>query len=123
MNLRICAGIYSTLFLIVEPPWRERYVKKELETAISRTPWQPTRAPNPSPGLEKFAIDSSTARRVRKQWTDEHRATRKTGSGRRKVTSARDDRHLLRMGVNSRTASFSRWSTATGVLMSASSIR
>ncbi|GFS89945.1 uncharacterized protein TNCV_506751 [Trichonephila clavipes] len=25
------------------------------------------------------------------QWTDEHRTTRKTGSGRRNVTSARDD--------------------------------
>ncbi|GFU38295.1 transposable element Tc1 transposase [Trichonephila clavipes] len=51
----------------------------------------------------------------------------KTGSGRRKVTSARDDRHLSRMAVNDRTASSwqlaARWSTATGVLMSASSIR
>ncbi|GFU92923.1 transposable element Tc1 transposase [Trichonephila clavipes] len=55
------------------------------------------------------------------------RTTRKTGSGRRKVTSARDDLHLLRMTVYNRTA-FSRqltayWSTATGVLMLASSIR
>ncbi|GFX33054.1 transposable element Tc1 transposase [Trichonephila clavipes] len=63
---------------------------------------------------------------VWKQWTDEH-CTRKTGSGRRKVTSARDDRHLLHMAVNDRTV-FSRklaarWSTAAGVLMSASSIR
>ncbi|GFU86202.1 hypothetical protein TNCV_368601 [Trichonephila clavipes] len=37
-----------------------------------------------------------------------------------------DNRHLLRMAVNDRTASFrqfaARWSTATGVLMSASSI-
>ncbi|GFX84848.1 uncharacterized protein TNCV_4996801 [Trichonephila clavipes] len=44
-----------------------------------------------------------------------------------KVTSARDDRQLLRMAVNDRTASSSRlaerWSTVTGVLMSASSIR
>ncbi|GFX43217.1 transposable element Tc1 transposase [Trichonephila clavipes] len=65
--------------------------------------------------------------RVWKQWTDEHRTTRKTGSGRRKVTSARDDRHLLYMVVNypktfSRQLA-ARWSTATGVLMSASSIR
>ncbi|PRD36641.1 UNVERIFIED_CONTAM: hypothetical protein NCL1_08022 [Trichonephila clavipes] len=65
--------------------------------------------------------------RVWKQWTDEPRTTRETGSGRRKVSSARDDRHLLRIAVNDRTA-FSRqltahWSTATGVLMSASSIR
>ncbi|GFW05256.1 hypothetical protein TNCV_3357751 [Trichonephila clavipes] len=43
--------------------------------------------------------------RVWKQWTDEHRTTRKTGSGRRKVTSARDDRHLLRMVVNDRKTS------------------
>ncbi|GFX31689.1 transposable element Tc1 transposase [Trichonephila clavipes] len=61
---------------------------------------------------------------VWKQWTDEHRATRNTGSGRRKVTSARDDRHLLRMLVNDRTASSRQlaacWSTATGVLMSTS---
>ncbi|GFU83004.1 transposable element Tcb2 transposase [Trichonephila clavipes] len=51
----------------------------------------------------------------------------KMGSGRRKVTSARDGRHLLRITVNDRAASSSqlatRLSTATGVLMSASSIR
>ncbi|GFV62894.1 transposable element Tcb2 transposase [Trichonephila clavipes] len=65
--------------------------------------------------------------RVGKQWTDEHRTTRKTDSGRWKVTSASDDRHLPRMAVNDRTAPSrqlaARWSTATGVLMSASSIR
>ncbi|GFU29619.1 hypothetical protein TNCV_2408451 [Trichonephila clavipes] len=42
-------------------------------------------------------------------------------------TPACDDRHLLRMAVNDRTASSrklaARWSTTTGVLMSASSIR
>ncbi|GFV81022.1 transposable element Tcb2 transposase [Trichonephila clavipes] len=64
--------------------------------------------------------------RVWKQWTDEHRTTRKTSSERRKVTSMRDDRPLLRMAVNDRLAS-SRlltacWSTATSVLMSTSSI-
>ncbi|GFW47978.1 uncharacterized protein TNCV_2401651 [Trichonephila clavipes] len=56
--------------------------------------------------------------RVWKQSTDEHRTFRKTGSGRRKVTSARDDRQLLRMAVNDHTASTrqlaARWSTATG---------
>ncbi|GFU38387.1 transposable element Tcb2 transposase [Trichonephila clavipes] len=61
------------------------------------------------------------------QWTHEHRTTRKTGRGRRKVTSVRDDRHLLQMAVNDRTASSrqltARWSTATAALMSASSIR
>ncbi|GFU59666.1 uncharacterized protein TNCV_3186341 [Trichonephila clavipes] len=34
------------------------------------------------------------------RWTDERWTTRKIGSGRRKVTSARDDRHLLRMALN-----------------------
>ncbi|GFY27342.1 transposable element Tc1 transposase [Trichonephila clavipes] len=71
--------------------------------------------------------NSSTVMRVWEQWTDEHRITRKTGNGRRKVTSARDDRHLLCMAVNDSTASsrqlVARWSTATGVLMSASSFR
>ncbi|GFU68061.1 transposable element Tcb2 transposase [Trichonephila clavipes] len=43
--------------------------------------------------------------RVWKKWTDEHQTTRKTGSGRRKVTSARDGRHLLRMAMNDCTAS------------------
>ncbi|GFW46155.1 transposable element Tcb2 transposase [Trichonephila clavipes] len=54
---------------------------------------------------ESAGCPNSTVRRVRKRWTDEHKTTRKTGSGRRKVTSARDDRHLLRMDVNDRTAS------------------
>ncbi|GFW80021.1 transposable element Tcb2 transposase [Trichonephila clavipes] len=63
--------------------------------------------------------------RVWKKWTDEHRITRKTGSGRRKVTSSRDDGHLLRMAVNDH-KTFSRkltahCSTAAGLLMSASS--
>ncbi|GFX79006.1 retrotransposable element Tf2 protein type 1 [Trichonephila clavipes] len=71
--------------------------------------------------------NSSTVMRVWKQWTDEHRTNRKTGSGQRKVTSACNDRHLLHMAVNDRTTSSrqlaARWSTATGILMSASSIR
>ena len=71
--------------------------------------------------------NSSTVIRVQKQCTDEHQTTQKPGSGRRKVMSTRDNRHLLRMAVNDRTASSrklaARWSTVTGVLMSASSIR
>ncbi|GFW97178.1 hypothetical protein TNCV_631831 [Trichonephila clavipes] len=43
--------------------------------------------------------------RVRKPWTNEHRTTRKAGSGLRKVTSARGDGQLLRMVPNARTAS------------------
>ncbi|GFW00634.1 transposable element Tc1 transposase [Trichonephila clavipes] len=71
--------------------------------------------------------NSSPVIRVWKQWTDDHRTTRKTGSGRRKVTSARNNRDLLRMVVKDRIASSrqltARWSPATDVLMSASSIR
>ncbi|GFX80937.1 transposable element Tcb2 transposase [Trichonephila clavipes] len=43
--------------------------------------------------------------RVWKRWTDEDRTTRKTGSERWNMTSARDDRHLLRMVGNDRTVS------------------
>ncbi|GFS89744.1 transposable element Tc1 transposase [Trichonephila clavipes] len=71
--------------------------------------------------------NNSTVMRVWKQWTDEHRTTRETGSGRRKVTSVRDDRHLLRMALNDHTGSSrqlaERWSTASGIGMSASLIR
>ncbi|GFX87935.1 transposable element Tcb2 transposase [Trichonephila clavipes] len=78
-------------------------------------------------GGARVQRNSSTMMRVWEQWTDEHRITRKTGNRRRKVTSARDDRHLLCMAVNESTASSrqlaARWSTATGVLMSASSLR
>ncbi|GFU38479.1 uncharacterized protein TNCV_2434251 [Trichonephila clavipes] len=52
-----------------------------------------------------------------RQWTDELRTTQKTGSGQRKVTSARDDRQLFHVTVNDRTTSSRqlapRWSTAT----------
>ncbi|GFV14635.1 transposable element Tc1 transposase [Trichonephila clavipes] len=61
---------------------------------------------------------SSSVMRVWKQWTNEHRTTQKPGSERRKVTSARDDRHLIRMAVNDHAASSrllaARWSTSTG---------
>ncbi|GFX51636.1 uncharacterized protein TNCV_5013391 [Trichonephila clavipes] len=49
--------------------------------------------------------NSSTVMQVWKQWTDEYRTTRNTGSGRRKVTSTGDYRHLLRMVVNDRATS------------------
>ncbi|GFY03246.1 transposable element Tcb1 transposase [Trichonephila clavipes] len=69
----------------------------------------------------------STIMRVSKQWTDEGRTARKSGSGPRNVTSAPDDRRLVRMAQTDRTA-FSRqlaaqWSTATCVSLCASSIR
>ncbi|GFV46304.1 uncharacterized protein TNCV_3231931 [Trichonephila clavipes] len=49
--------------------------------------------------------NSFTEMRVWKQWTDENQKTRKTDSRRREVTSEHDDRNLLRMVVNDRTAS------------------
>ncbi|GFS94130.1 transposable element Tc1 transposase [Trichonephila clavipes] len=65
--------------------------------------------------------------RVSKQWTDEGRTARKSGSGPRNVTSARDDRLLVRMAQTDHTASSrqlaAQWSTATDVSLCASSIR
>ncbi|GFV16919.1 transposable element Tc1 transposase [Trichonephila clavipes] len=65
--------------------------------------------------------------RVSKQWTDEGRRAWKSVSGPRNVTSAREDRRLVRMAQTDRTA-FSKqlaaqWSTATRVSLCASSIR
>ncbi|GFT44555.1 transposable element Tc1 transposase [Trichonephila clavipes] len=65
--------------------------------------------------------------RVSKQWTDEGRTARKSVSGPRNVTLAREDRRLVRMAETDRTA-FSRqlaaqWSTATRVSLCASSIQ
>ncbi|GFT05618.1 uncharacterized protein TNCV_1044821 [Trichonephila clavipes] len=65
--------------------------------------------------------NSFTVMPVWKQWTDEHRTTRKTGNGRRKVTSAHNDRYLLRIVENGRIAYSrqltARYSIATGVIM------
>ncbi|GFV02968.1 transposable element Tc1 transposase [Trichonephila clavipes] len=65
--------------------------------------------------------------RVSKQWTDEGRTTRKSVSGPRNVTSAREDRRLVRMAETDRTASSrqlaAQWSTTTRVSLCASSIR
>ncbi|GFY12555.1 hypothetical protein TNCV_2447461 [Trichonephila clavipes] len=70
--------------------------------------------------------NSSTETRVWKELTEEHRATQKTVSGRRKVTSACDDKHLVRMTMNARAVSSrqlaARWYTVTSVIMSATSI-
>ncbi|GFT06549.1 transposable element Tc1 transposase [Trichonephila clavipes] len=64
--------------------------------------------------------NSSTIMRVSKQWTDEGRTARKSGSGPRNVTSAHDGRRLVRMAQTDRTASsrqlVAQWSTATGFL-------
>ncbi|GFV37979.1 transposable element Tc1 transposase [Trichonephila clavipes] len=65
--------------------------------------------------------------RVSKQWTEEGRLARKSGSGPRNLTSARDDRRLVRMAQTDHTASSrqleAQWSTATRVSLCASSIR
>ncbi|GFV53594.1 transposable element Tc1 transposase [Trichonephila clavipes] len=67
--------------------------------------------------------NSSTITRVSKQWTDEGRTAWKSESGPRNVTSARDDRRLVRMAQTGRTASSrqlaAQWSTATGVSLCA----
>ncbi|GFW36882.1 transposable element Tc1 transposase [Trichonephila clavipes] len=64
--------------------------------------------------------NSSTIMRVSKQWTDEGRTARKSGSGPRNVMSAPDDRRLVRMAQTDRPASSrqlaAQWSTATGFL-------
>ena len=71
--------------------------------------------------------NSSTEIRIWKQWTEERRTTRKTDSRRWKGKSKREDQHLFRIAIDDHTTSSrqltARWSTATGVLMSASSIR
>ncbi|XP_071039865.1 uncharacterized protein [Parasteatoda tepidariorum] len=70
--------------------------------------------------------NSSTVMRAWKQCTNECQTTRKSGSGPRNVTSARDDRHLVRMALTDRTAPSrqlaAQWSIATGVSLCASSI-
>ena len=71
--------------------------------------------------------NSSTVMRVWKQWTDEGRTTRKSGSGSLNVASTRDYRHLVRMVRTDRTDSSrqlaAQWSIATDVSLCASSIR
>nr|XP_042913511.1 uncharacterized protein LOC122273521 [Parasteatoda tepidariorum] len=67
--------------------------------------------------------NSSTVMRAWKQWTNKCQTTR---SGPRNVTSAREDRHLVRMALTDRTAPSrqlaAQWSIATGVSLCASSI-
>ena len=69
---------------------------------------------------------SSTVMWVWKHWTDEHGTTWEIVNWQRKVTSACNNRHLLRMAVNNRTSSFrqlvTRFSVATGILISSSLI-
>ena len=67
---------------------------------------------------------ATTVMRVWNQWREEGRMHKRAGTGPRNVTTARDVRDLVRMAVTNRTASFKvltrRWSTATGLDLSAS---
>ncbi|GFT79189.1 transposable element Tc1 transposase [Trichonephila clavipes] len=109
--------------------WWEQKLSALQIVVLSHSPTQDKRNSElvaKRPCREVTCCKGSPVIRVWKQWTEEYRTTRKTGSGQRKVTSARGDRHLLRMAVNDRTASSRQlaecWSTVTGVLMSALSI-
>ena len=48
---------------------------------------------------------ATTVMRVWNQWREKGRTQRRTGTGPRNVTTARNDRHLVRMAVTDRTAS------------------
>ena len=65
---------------------------------------------------------ATTVMRAWNQWREEGRTQRGAGTGPRNVTTARDDRHLVRMGMTDRTTSFTvlsrSWSTATGFNLS-----
>ena len=68
-----------------------------------------------------------TVMRVWNQWRGEGRTRRRAGTGPRNVTTARDDRHLVRMAVTDHTASSTvlsvRWNTAAGLDLSVSTVR
>ena len=61
------------------------------------------------------------------QWREEDRTQRRAGTAPRNMATVRDDRHHVRMAVTDRTASYTllsrRWSTATGLDLSASTVR
>ena len=65
--------------------------------------------------------NSSTMMRVWEQWIDEHRTSRKSGNGRRKLTSSGEDQHLCSRTTSSRKLAVRR-STAKSKLLSVSSI-
>ena len=69
---------------------------------------------------------ATTVMRVWNQWRVKGRTQRRAGTGPHNVTRAWDDRHLVPMAVTDRTASSTvlswRWSTATGLDLSASTV-
>ena len=70
---------------------------------------------------------STTVMRVWNQWREKSLTQVRAGTGSRNVTTARDDRHIVRMVATDREASSTglsrRWSTATGLDLSASIVR
>ena len=69
---------------------------------------------------------ATTVMRVWNQWREDGRTQRLAGTGPRNVTTARDDRHRVRKAATDRTVSTTvlsrRWSTATGLDLSASTV-
>ncbi|GFW58995.1 uncharacterized protein TNCV_2831011 [Trichonephila clavipes] len=87
MNFRICAGLYSNLFLIVAPPrrreagWSNRRIGRHLgrsDMVVARC-WQ--------------------------QWITEGRVYRRGGSGRSRNTNDREDRAIRRVATSAPTTS------------------
>ena len=70
--------------------------------------------------------DATTVVRVWNQWREVGRTQRRAGTGPHNMTTARDDRHLIRMAVMDRTASSTvlsrRSSTEAGLDLSASTV-
>ena len=70
---------------------------------------------------------AKTVMRVWNQSREEGHMQRRAGTGPHNVTTARDDRHLVRMAVTDRTVSSTmlsrRWSTATDLDLSVSTVR
>ena len=70
---------------------------------------------------------ATTVMRVWNQWREEGRTQRRSGTGPRSVTTAWDGNHLVRMAVTDHTASYTvlsrRWSTATSLDLSPSTVR
>ena len=75
----------------------------------------------------RMQCNSTTVMRIWKNWTEENQAREKPGSGALNSTTAREDRQLIHMAVTDRTelsrVLAQRWSTATVVLLSRSTVR
>ena len=78
-------------------------------------------------GVTYYDIAAMTVMRVWNQWREEGHTQRRAGTGPHNVTTAWDDRHLVRIAMTDHTASSTvlsqLWSTATGLNLSASTVR